>query len=325
MLMSVLVTIIVPVYNNEQYISRCLKSIMNQTYENFEVLIVNDGSSDMTEKICCLFANTDSRFHLVSQINGGVSRARNRGLIEAKGKYICFVDSDDILSSLYIETLVNNMTDGGLSVCKWTNKENSYKNEQTVITLSKIEAEISALVSSGMEGYPFCKLFDRNVIISNNIVFDIDITLCEDLLFLIKYLKYMDGTIKVSDSVLYFYYSNQYGALQKRFSETSPLKKTDLSEYEALIRCKQYLESSEPLDEYYALRRTKAAEVTLRTLVAKKTYNHNCWKTLLDIVRMNCIKYTFNRLTIKSSKISIILCSISPKLDYLVWKWSNRL
>lgn len=99
-----LVSVIVPVYNREKYINRCVESILNQTYQNLEIILVDDGSADKSGKICDSY--TDSRVKVIHQRNQGVSVARNSGIDEAKGEWICFIDSDDYVSIDYIEYLL---------------------------------------------------------------------------------------------------------------------------------------------------------------------------------------------------------------------------
>ena len=92
------VSIIVPIFNTEQYLSRCLDSIESQTFNDWECILINDGSTDKSENICNEYANKDSRFKVINQKNSGVSAARNAGLDVAKGEWIGFVDSDDWIS-----------------------------------------------------------------------------------------------------------------------------------------------------------------------------------------------------------------------------------
>ncbi len=101
--MQELISIIIPVYNMEQYLNRCLESIVNQTYSNLEIILVDDGSKDSSGKICDEYAAEDSRIKVIHQENGGLSAARNRGLAIAKGELIGFVDADDwILEDMYM-------------------------------------------------------------------------------------------------------------------------------------------------------------------------------------------------------------------------------
>lgn len=100
-----LISVIVPVYNVERYLRRCVDSILHQTYRNLEVLLVDDGSTDASGAICDEYAAQEERVTAVHQKNGGLSAARNAGLERAQGTYLCFVDSDDFLDSRMLETL----------------------------------------------------------------------------------------------------------------------------------------------------------------------------------------------------------------------------
>lgn len=105
--MNDIISVIVPVYNVEKYVAACIKSILSQTYQNFEVLLVDDGSSDTSGNICDEFAKIDSRIRVFHKHNGGPSSARNYGLRYARGGYITFVDSDDSILPNFLEQLYN--------------------------------------------------------------------------------------------------------------------------------------------------------------------------------------------------------------------------
>lgn len=104
-----LVTVIVPIYNAEKYLDRCLDSIVSQTYRNLEILLINDGSTDDSEEICRRYMNRDSRIRLFCQENHGQSAARNVGLDHMRGEYLTFVDADDYIERSYVEMLINEL------------------------------------------------------------------------------------------------------------------------------------------------------------------------------------------------------------------------
>lgn len=103
--MGELISVIVPVYNAEKYIKKCIESIISQTYQNMELILINDGSKDLSLQICEEFAKKDQRIKVYDRANGGASAARNTGLTKARGDYIVFVDSDDFVTSTYLENL----------------------------------------------------------------------------------------------------------------------------------------------------------------------------------------------------------------------------
>lgn len=105
-----LITVVIPVYNVEKYLRKCVESVMNQTYKNLEIILVNDGSTDNCDEICQEYRDRDKRIKLINKENGGLSEARNVGINHSKGKYISFIDSDDYVDKEYIELLYNIIT-----------------------------------------------------------------------------------------------------------------------------------------------------------------------------------------------------------------------
>lgn len=122
--MNPLISVIVPIYNVEKYLARCVDSIVNQTYKNLEIILVDDGSPDRCPKMCDDYAEKDSRIKVVHKKNGGLSDARNAGMAVATGEYISFIDSDDYVSDDFFECLLDVM-----------NKENSDIAECSVVKL----------------------------------------------------------------------------------------------------------------------------------------------------------------------------------------------
>ena len=114
-----LISVVVPVYNVEQYLKKCLDSIIKQKYNNLEIIIVNDGSTDNSQKICQEYVKKDKRIKLITQKNQGLSAARNTGIDNAHGKYISFVDSDDYLDLEFINELYNTIIENksDISAC----------------------------------------------------------------------------------------------------------------------------------------------------------------------------------------------------------------
>ncbi|SCZ80177.1 glycosyltransferase family 2 protein [Pseudobutyrivibrio xylanivorans] len=114
-----LISVIVPVYNVESFLDQCVTSIINQTYSNFELILVDDGSKDSSGAICDEWYKKDSRIKVIHQSNGGLSAARNSGLDQAKGDYVCFIDSDDFVKENYLEAFMITMskTDADIAIC----------------------------------------------------------------------------------------------------------------------------------------------------------------------------------------------------------------
>ena len=162
-------SIIVPVYNVAPYLKQCLESIANQTYRDFECVIVDDGSTDNSGEICADFAFHDSRFHIITQENKGLSLARIVAFRETKGEYIGFVDADDYISSdmfaLLMETAINNAAD--IVICAWWRVMGEcLKGENLYSSDAKLPKELAMrdLAKDHIRSYMWNKLFKRNLL-----------------------------------------------------------------------------------------------------------------------------------------------------------------
>lgn len=178
-------SIIIPVYNAEISLNRCLYSVLSQTFDDFEVIVIDDGSQDKSHEIYKAFAKQDARVKYIYQKNKGVSSARNRGLETAKGDYICFVDSDDFISSTYLETLHKVITENlydvvffGYNVIDQT--ENVINQCIPVIRPDESEVILS-LSEQNMFGYTWIKCCSRKII--GETAFPEEMSLFEDEVF----------------------------------------------------------------------------------------------------------------------------------------------
>ncbi len=210
------ISVIVPVYKVEKYISECIESILRQSYSNIELLLVDDGSPDNSGIICDNYATIDKRVRVIHQSNQGVSRARNAALRIAKSEWVTFVDSDDTINTDYIENLVRaNPTfdrrtlavsgatriDRNTQICKW--KEEFDNRKISLMSLSKKDYQM--LDSILLFGTILGKLYNLEIIRSKSIQFNECLSLNEDQLFFFKYLKYINEIVS-NDNVGYNYY-----------------------------------------------------------------------------------------------------------------------
>ena len=185
------ISVIVPIYNVDKYLDECLSSIVNQTYKNLEIILINDGSTDKSEIICKKYEKEDDRIIVISKENGGVSNARNVGIKNATGEFIAFVDSDDTIDKTYFETLITNSKNNDLTICKFLIFSNKiYKNKNDDNSITRIENNNLILLDKMcLLNTPCCKLFKTEIIKKNNIKFEESISLGEDLLFNLDYFK----------------------------------------------------------------------------------------------------------------------------------------
>ncbi len=150
--MNELISVIVPVYNVESYLEKCLDSIINQTYSNIEIILINDGSTDSSFEICKKYKKKDKRIILINKKNGGLSSARNAGIEKFTGNYLLFVDSDDYIERDMVEKLYNNImsNDADISVCNFfiTEKGIDKKNNSCKNFIIKDETKYNFLYNS---------------------------------------------------------------------------------------------------------------------------------------------------------------------------------
>lgn len=193
---SPLFSVIIPIHNSGKQLRKCLQSIREQTFTDYEVLLINDGSQDNSLEICHDFYNKDSRFKLFNQKNQGVGVARNKGLTKSTGEYILFIDSDDWIDINYFESIQNNLknspdiimwgfyceTDKGTKIKQLNNGINEDQN---------CISEIYNIKQKFIYGYVWACCFKNDIIKNNNIKFPEDIFLHEDTIFTNIYCKYV--------------------------------------------------------------------------------------------------------------------------------------
>lgn len=167
------ISIIVPVYNMSKYLEQSLDSIKRQTYDNWECILVDDGSKDSSGNICDRYASEDERFKVIHQSNGGLSAARNTGLKHIKGKYVAFVDSDDWLDENYLKTLHGHITRYNVDVaqCGFVKEFRSFRRVKTLtpepVIIEKSELVSELLQDSKIPSFVWNKLYKREVVTGN--------------------------------------------------------------------------------------------------------------------------------------------------------------
>lgn len=167
--MGNLISIIVPVYNVEKYLERCINSITNQTYKNIEIILVDDGSKDNSGKICDELKQKDSRIKVIHKENGGLSDARNAGLKIASGEYVGFVDSDDYIENDMFETMYNltQKYNAEISIVSfyelYKGKVIGVRDSKNLEELNKIDAIKELLIDTKIQSYAWNKLFKREL------------------------------------------------------------------------------------------------------------------------------------------------------------------
>lgn len=252
-----LISVIVPVYNTEKYLPKCIESIIGQTYKNLEIILVDDGSTDTSGKICDEYAKKDSRIIVLHKKNGGQSSARNAGIEAARGKYLNLIDSDDEVAPSFIEELYNKYKeDVSVVVCGTLYKRLRQNTENAVYTNAirkrrKNETKAAYLIHNlTVDGRMYSslnKLYRMDVIRKNNLRFDEGRNFAEDTKFVIEYLKHADGEIAFVLKPLYIY---NFGTSNSTIRKTSTVWKNWKKSYEDL---KSYISGKPNLEERFWL------------------------------------------------------------------------
>lgn len=222
--MDELISVIVPIYNVEKQLKRCINSIINQTYKNIQILLIDDGSKDSSGKICDDFSKYDTRIIVLHQDNTGVSATRNKGIELAEGRYICFIDSDDYIEKNYIEELHQLMKDEkiDLGICdlnyKYTNKEDCWSTVgKKTINLKNVSEEIFLELNEKYLLYgPYNKIFKSSIIKKQKIRFIKEMSYGEDLIFNLSYLQYVK-MIKTTNQTRYNYIADIDNSLANKY------------------------------------------------------------------------------------------------------------
>ena len=245
------ISVIVPVYNVEQYLSKCIESILSQTFTDFELLLINDGTPDQSGVICDEYAKKDARIRVFHTKNKGVSSARNLGLDEALGEWVAFVDSDDSVEERYLADLYAGILKDkigfimqGFSLCDETGKVFHLISFDKALVEHKHFDLIITQHNAIKYGHVCSKLYQLATIRNNNLYFDIQIHRAEDLIFMLEYIQYCDYIYFIQGSN-YNYLRAERDTLSKRYNSHDSEMLGYRRCYTLLMRCKQLFNLNE--------------------------------------------------------------------------------
>lgn len=233
-----IISIVIPVYKVEHCISKCIESIITQSYNDWELVLVDDGSPDKSGEICDKYAQKDPRIKVFHIENGGPSNARNIGLDNAIGEFVCFIDSDDWVEPTYIEHLYNGLSKNGVGVVvaghvrdcgenHLTKSVGDYFYEKDTMKTMFKDRNISHW------GYTVAKLYRKDVILEHNICFPIKVKFSEDLAFFLDYLRYVDWVKFIPEIDYHYIIPESGGSLIVSYNSFE-------SEYEGYKLCNKY-------------------------------------------------------------------------------------
>lgn len=297
-----LISIIVPIYNLENYIYRCLQSILGQTYTNFECLLIDDGSTDNSSKICDDFTLKDSRITVVHKKNEGVSIARNTGICVAKGEYICFLDGDDWYEPSLLEEAVYKIMETNSNVIMWGinfyDGDRIYK--KVVNKNDKLEIDQIDFFPEWFNA-PWTKIIKKTFLEENKISFPENISMAEDMYFSYKCFSKLESIFFINKP-LYNYYN------MRQDSACNTMNKKKVMDE---IKCIDLLESE--LNNTYKVFKNSICQ---RKKVVKEKYLYVI-ETFEDVIFFRNL-YPNIHINIKNIKYKIFYFFIKNKYNILV-------
>lgn len=233
-----MVSIIVPIYNAEQYLRRCVDSILNQEYTDYELLLVNDGSTDASGDICEEYGDRDPRVIVIQKENTGVSDSRNRALDRARGKYLQFLDSDDWITPDATRLFVRAAEEYGCDMVisdfyRVVGERLSPKGdieEEGVLTREEFAAHMMENPADFYYGVLWNKLYRRDIVEEHNLRMDTDINWCEDFMFNLEYIRYAKVFYALHAPI--YYYVKRKGSLASQGINISKTVKMKLNVFE---------------------------------------------------------------------------------------------
>ena len=280
------ISVIVPVYKAEKYLHRCVDSILAQSFTDFELILVNDGSPDNSGAICDEYAQKDNRVHVFHKKNGGVALARNLGLDNAKGKWITFIDADDYIEDGFLNFPDSTQEDLLIQNYKVLGDEGYDKGEFTESTIPTVQIQnfINTNIEKQFLKTPWAKFFKRDIIQKNEIRFPNGVKIGEDTLFVLDYLYYTKS-IHFLASANYLYYFDKDFINRYRLSVEKAIEIHHL-----LIERYKKLNAHSIQFLHYAF-------IYYYNLILPKDYKSvKCWKNDRIVKQTyKIIRHTFNR------------------------------
>ena len=309
-----LISIVVPIYNVENYLRQCLDSIQNQTYKKFECIMVNDGSTDSSQQIAEEYL-TDNRFKLINQSNKGLSGARNTGIshIREESTFVAFVDSDDYIHESMYEELYKAIKKSGTSIaeCGVTRVYKNtlrphYEGEDYFLVLGREEYLKEYLENKRLYGSAWCKLIHKDL--AKKIKFPTG-KIYEDAFYTLELLKTVDRYTLISGNYYYYY-------IRENSITTRPFSSKDMDYVEIMDKIKDYtLYNFSMLKDKLFIRLTFAYLSIFNQLIVTDNYKiKNEYKVLKNKLKDSCSKVLVNKKAPGNLKAAILLLSINERL-----------
>ena len=268
--MDELINVIVPVYNAAPYIERCVKSLQKQTYQNFEIILIDDGSKDNSLELCKALANEDDRIIVLNRPNGGASAARNMGLAYVRGQYVVFADSDDYVSPSYLENLYRAAQQGNYDIVQ-CNLESTFDTDKRMETVAYSQDDVNEVTKKqalnerkykvSVWGKIYCSHIFKDFRFQEGIIYEDDAS----------YYIFVDraNRLAVLNETLYYYYMSENSVMRNDKKDKST---AFIGIYEDRIRYFRERNNQELLDGSY----DRFCLVLMLSLATSYAHGNNC-------------------------------------------------
>lgn len=316
------ISVVVPVYNVEKYLHKCVDSIIDQTYKNLEIILVDDGATDMSGKICDEYLEKDSRIKVIHKINGGLSDARNTGMGQAQGKYIIFIDSDDYIDENMLMTLYTNLTESkaDMAVCgiwnvyqeqKWAQCEQREK-----FVCDNVEALRLLMIGEKIPGSICNKLLKWEI--ASQFRFQVG-KHYEDVFFHTDMMPSIQS-VSVDTTPLYYYVHREGSITTRNFDKTA------MDIIEAYERNYQMIQSKYPqISDVAKFRAQWANFVVMDRMMESETYwEYAEYKQVKAALKKNVLSIFFSKYFRKTRRISALALGLNIKLYYILSKMNRK-
>lgn len=317
--MNKLISVVVPIYNSEKYLTRCIESIINQTYSNLEILLIDDGSDDNSKEICEMYCSVDKRIKVYSNSNLGVARTRKFGIDIATGEYISFVDSDDWLELNFFQYLIEliNIEKGIDVACiqSFSNDEENVYKETFVLEGKEIFKDY--FLNCNIRSCVWNKLYRKNIFSNINYNFEIIKNYAEDVWMICNVLG---NSRKIVYSNISLYHYNIHNGSITKSDITSEKVLSCITAHELQI---EYISSKFKNDNFLiGISKEKLYNAILD--LYNKNKNYQVEEILKKCIRENMKKYGFNIYIKKSIILKILTIRYFPKFYMEVDKFVKK-
>ncbi len=309
------VSIVVPVYRAEKYLAECIDSLLSQTHSNLEIILVNDGSPDASGRIISEYTKREGRIKEIHKKNGGVSSAKNAGIEQATGDYITFIDSDDYIRADFIENLVNDMEEHGVSIVTTGTamlpiEEDSMPNVKVYNRLSVYEKMFYGTLENAENGM---QMLDRALVVDNNIRFKSSKKIGEDFDFFAQALEFCDK-VAVDYRKMYYYRPNPASAMNQQINQGLMQSIDNFSSIGEHLTL-QYPDLKKAVD---AKRFNDSAALAMRSYHARDEWQEDYSRLMRNIRALKWQTLLDKKVRKKVRAAALIYCAVGNKIGTII-------